>query len=129
MTGSYALASSPASVPSSTNETLSGDAFRFRQVILAATAFGKVFGIDSSNGEILWSRVLGLGWAAEIGGEIHPVQLYATREVSDGGDPEVVLVTQRRADNVSYVFLEMVCHSLENLVRPWLMPFSYTSML
>jgi hypothetical protein len=129
MTGSYALASSPASVPSSTNETLSRDTFGFTQVIVAATAFGKVFGIDSSNGEILWSRVLGLGWAAEIGGRIHPVQLYVTRTVSDGGDPEVVLVTQRRADNVSYVLLEMVCHSLENLVRPWLIPFSSTSML
>ncbi|KIK01760.1 hypothetical protein K443DRAFT_550803 [Laccaria amethystina LaAM-08-1] len=99
VTGSYASASSPASVPSSANETLSRDAFGFRQVIVAATAFGKVFGIDSSNGEILWSRVLGLGWAAEIGGRIHPVKLYLTRTVSDGGDPEVVLVTQRRADN------------------------------
>jgi hypothetical protein len=75
-TGSYTLASSPASVPSLTNENqnLSRDAFGFTPVIAAATAFGKVFGIDSSNGEILWSRVLALGWAAEIGGRIHPVQ-------------------------------------------------------
>jgi hypothetical protein len=109
MAGSYALVSSP---------TLSRDIFGFTQVIIAATAFGKAFGIDSSNGEILWSRVLGLGWAAEIGGRIHPVQLYVTRTASDGGDPEVVLVTQRRADNVSYVLVEMACHSLENLVRP-----------
>ena len=129
MTGSYASASSPASVPSSANETLSRDAFGFRQVIVAATAFGKVFGIDSSNGEILWSRVLGLGWAAEIGGRIHPVKLYVTRTVSDGGDPEVVLVTQRRADNVSHVPFETVCNSPENILRPWLIPFSSTSML
>ncbi|KIJ89884.1 hypothetical protein K443DRAFT_15495 [Laccaria amethystina LaAM-08-1] len=90
MTGSYALVSSP---------TLSRDIFGFTQVVVAATAFGKVFGIDSGNSEILWSRVLGLGWAAEIGGRIHPVQLYVTRKVTDGGDPEVVLVTQIRADN------------------------------
>jgi len=52
-----------------------------------------------------------------------------TRTVSDGGDPEVVLITQGRADNVSYVLHEMVCHSLENLVRPWLIPFSSMSIL
>ena len=63
-------------MPSSTNEALSRHAFGFTQVIVAATAFGMIFGIDSSNGEILWSRVLGLGWAAEIGGRIHPVKLY-----------------------------------------------------
>ena len=82
-------------MPSSANETLSRDAFGFREVIVATTAFGKVFGIDSSNGEILWSRVLGLGWAAEIGGRIRPAKFYVTRTISDGCNPEVVLFTQR----------------------------------
>ena len=71
----------------------SRDVFGFRQVIVAVPVFGNVFGIDFSNGKIL---VLGLGWAAEIGGRIHPFKLYVARTVSDGGDPEVVLVTQRR---------------------------------
>jgi hypothetical protein len=101
VTGSYA--SPIASVrPKSNNATegISRDTFGFRQVIVAATAFGKIFGIDSSNGEIVWSRVLGLGWPGQVGGRIQPVKLFVTRTVSDGGDPEVVLVTQRRADNV-----------------------------
>ncbi|KAF8884531.1 hypothetical protein BD779DRAFT_1443085 [Infundibulicybe gibba] len=97
-TGSYASASSSASIKEDDGH-LSRDTFGFRQVIVAATAFGKVYGIDSSNGEILWSRVLGLGWAAEVGGRIHPVKLFVTKTVSNGGSPEVVLVTQRRADN------------------------------
>lgn len=71
---------------------------------MAATGLGlgKVYGIDSSNGEIVWSRVLGLGWAGEVGGHIQPLKLYVTKTVSDGGDPEVVLVAQRRADNVRF---------------------------
>jgi ER membrane protein complex subunit 1 len=68
---------------------------------VAATAYGKVFGIDSSNGDILWSRVLGYGWAAEVGARIIPVRFFVTKTVGDGSNPEVVLVTQRRAENVS----------------------------
>ncbi|KAF7979908.1 hypothetical protein HWV62_40304 [Athelia sp. TMB] len=103
-TGSYASVSE--SVHASPSDgPLSRDAFGFRQVIVAATSYGKVYGIDSSNGEILWSRVLGLGWAAEVGGTIIPVKLYNTRTVADVGEdgeagtPQVVLVTQRRAQN------------------------------
>jgi predicted alpha-1,6-mannanase (GH76 family) len=69
-------------------------------VVVAATRFGKVYGIDSRNGNIIWSRILGLGWAEEVGGQILPKKLHLTKTVSDGGDPEVVLVAQRRADNV-----------------------------
>lgn len=74
---------------------------------MAATSYGKVYGIDSSSGAILWSRVFGLGWAAEVGGTIIPVKIYTTRTVADVGEdgeagiPQVVLVTQRRAENVS----------------------------
>ncbi|EDR09299.1 uncharacterized protein LACBIDRAFT_318730 [Laccaria bicolor S238N-H82] len=34
-----------------------------------------------------------------MGGRIHSVRPYVTRTVSDGGDPELVFVTQRRAAN------------------------------
>jgi len=103
ITGSYASPTASAT-PKADNSTegIVRDPFGFRQVIVAATAFGKVFGIDSSNGEIVWSRVLGLGWADAVGGRIQPVKLFVTRTVSDGGDPEVVLVTQRHADNVYF---------------------------
>ncbi|KAF8644498.1 hypothetical protein AX16_008429 [Volvariella volvacea WC 439] len=99
--------STPAPPPS-----LVRDTFGFRQVIVAATHHGKVYGIDGSNGEILWSRKLGVGWAAEVGGRIQPVKLFVLKKVGDvdagesgngriGGEakPEVVVVTQRRADN------------------------------
>ncbi|KAL4255601.1 ER membrane protein complex subunit 1 [Pleurotus pulmonarius] len=97
-TGSYASASSAAVAPDSAGKPYR-DAFGFRQVIVVATPYSKVFGIDSSNGEILWSRMFGLGWAAETGGSILPVKLYVTQTVHDGDSPQVVIVAQRRAEN------------------------------
>lgn len=101
VTGSYDSMSSSVA-PTGTNDTasLSRDTFGFRKILVAATSRGKVYGIDSSNGEILWSRVFGLGWAAEVGGRIFPLKIYTTRTVTDGETPQVVLVTQRKANNV-----------------------------
>ncbi|KAM6494820.1 hypothetical protein JOM56_009443 [Amanita muscaria] len=42
------------SVPSSTSSELSRNPFGFRQLIIAATDFGKVYTI---NGEIVWSQI------------------------------------------------------------------------
>lgn len=91
---------SASAASSSAEDTLTRDAFGFRQIIVAATS-SKLFGIDSSNGQVLWSRVFGLGWAAKVGGTIIPVKMFVTRTVSDSEGPQVVVVTQRRADNVS----------------------------
>lgn len=111
VTGSYApphYATSSRSSPKgpiSTEPLLSRDTFGFRQIIVASTAYGKVFGIDSGNGEIVWSRVFGLGWAEEVGGKVVPAKLFVIKTVADGGDPEVAVVTQRRADNVSSLYI------------------------
>ncbi|KAK0476054.1 hypothetical protein IW261DRAFT_1491717 [Armillaria novae-zelandiae] len=95
-TGSYASASSSVAAK---DGSLSRDAFGFRQIILVATDFGKLFALDSSNGNVVWSRILGLGWAAEVGGKHLPVKIFVTRTVSDGESPQAVLITQRRANN------------------------------
>jgi ER membrane protein complex subunit 1 len=111
VTGSYDSVSSSVVPVVSGNDTaaaLSRDTFGLRKIIVAATARGKVYGIDSSNGEVLWSRVFGLGWAAEVGGRVVPAKIFTTRTVSDGETPQVVLVTQRRADNVCPHFRRML---------------------
>ena len=100
-TGSYASVSTSAAADVDSAGVLFRDEFGFRKVIVVATGRGTVFGLNSGNGAILWSRVLGLGWAAEVGGRHIPVKLFVTRTVSDGESPQVVLVTQRAADNVS----------------------------
>ncbi|KAI0651032.1 DUF1620-domain-containing protein [Trametes meyenii] len=99
VTGSYASVSAAVAPSANATEPLSRDTFGFRKVIVAATSHGKIYGIDSANGEVLWSRLFGLGWAAQVGGNIVPAKLFVTRTVSDGETPQVVLVTQRKANN------------------------------
>ena len=98
ITGSYASVSTPISTPSSNNSTaLFRDAFGFRKIIVVATPHGKVYGLDSANGEIIWSRVFGLGWAAEVGGQVLPVKIYTLGTIAEGRRASVAVVTQRRA--------------------------------
>ena len=104
-TGSYASThqrAMPASLTASALDPLARDAFGFRQVIVAVNDLGKIYGLDSSSGAVLWSRILGLGWAAQVGAQIIPVKLFVVQTVADGGFPEVVLVAQRRANNVPF---------------------------
>ena len=101
------------------------DPFGFRQLIIAATEFGKIYAIDTSSGEIVWSRALGLGWAGQpgpdgtvVGGHLDVSKIYVIKPVGSGGSkkgkdkqdkkttdevvkPEVILIAQRVADNVS----------------------------
>ncbi|KAK7046106.1 hypothetical protein VNI00_007107 [Paramarasmius palmivorus] len=101
-TGSYESASSSAA-PAKDNG--SRDAFGFRQVIVAATSRGKIFGLDSSNGDVLWSKLLGLGSRADS--SVKSVKMFLIQAVGDASSgleesekantsgPEVVLVAQR----------------------------------
>ena len=91
-TASYASASAAISHDSG----LHRDEFGFKKIIVAATEHGKIFGIDSSNGHILWSRILGLGFIASVGGVIVPVKMFIVNTVSDGEVPQVVLLTVLR---------------------------------
>ncbi|KAI6156842.1 DUF1620-domain-containing protein [Pisolithus tinctorius] len=90
--------------------TLHSDRFGFRQVIVAATTEGVLYGLDSSNGRVIWRRLFGLGWASgSVGGRVLPVKMYVVPAKSgplgdSSGQEEtmkqtVVLVTQRRAHN------------------------------
>ena len=97
--------SAPTSQSAGASNTLTRDTFGFRKLIVAATARGVVYGLDSSTGTILWSRILDLGWAAAVGAHHVPLKLFVIRTVGDeeGEDPQVVLVTQRFADNVKFL--------------------------
>ncbi|KAG2006142.1 endoplasmic reticulum protein, variant 2 [Coprinopsis cinerea AmutBmut pab1-1] len=87
------------------------DPFSFRQILLTFTAPGKIYALDSSNGEIVWTRTLGLGSAFWMGGSVSARKVWVVRGVNDvvvgegveeGKDKvraEVVLVAERRASN------------------------------
>ncbi|KAL1658638.1 hypothetical protein GGF50DRAFT_131591 [Schizophyllum commune] len=85
-TGAYASATSPAS-----EVGVFRDAFGFRQVIVTATARGVVYGLDSSNGAVLWSRLY-----EDKDGAVTPVKVFTLKTVSDGETPQVVVVAQRK---------------------------------
>ncbi|KAF5352206.1 hypothetical protein D9758_009183, partial [Tetrapyrgos nigripes] len=92
-TGSYESATSSATAHTSTTSTgPSRDTFGFRQLLILATAHGKIYGMDTSNGKILWSRILGLGSQGEEGDKIVPFEgkMFVIKTVGDiTGDPEV----------------------------------------
>ncbi|KAM6494742.1 hypothetical protein JOM56_009365 [Amanita muscaria] len=71
-----------------------------------AGTFKKIYAIDTSNGEIVWSHLLGLGWAEEKGPDAlgqwwceEKGKEKATKAAEEVTRPEVVLVTQRFAAN------------------------------
>lgn len=104
MTGSYASTHQravPASLTASDLDPLARDAFGFRQVIVAASDLGKIYGLDSSSGTVVWSRILGFGQAAQVGAQIVPIKLFVVRTVVNGSFPEAVLVAHRQAKNVT----------------------------
>lgn len=116
----------PASPTTPALDRLARDAFGFRQVIVAANDLGKLYGLDSGSGAVLWSRILGLGWAAQVGGQIIPIKLFVVRTVADGGSPEAVLVTQRRANNVlPFLLFQSLIADLS--LRDWSIRFYSTS--
>lgn len=48
----------------------------------------------------MWSRILGLGSLASVGGVIVPVKMFVVKTVSDGEVPQVVLLTVLRGFDV-----------------------------
>ncbi|ESK86134.1 duf1620 domain-containing protein [Moniliophthora roreri MCA 2997] len=105
-TGDYvSVTSSAAPVKQQTGLGLHRDTFGFRQVIVMATSRGKIFGLDSSNGEILWSKLLSRGSLTNAG--VKSIKMFLVKAVGDASTgleesekanadgPEVVLVAHR----------------------------------
>lgn len=104
--------------------SLGRDAFGFRQVLVTATAYGSVFGLDTASGAVLWTRVLGLGWAGEgVGGTVKPVKIFVVDGEGDGKD--VVLIAQRTATNVSCSLCLEQIEDTDDSCRHWLTRSSF----
>ena len=69
------------------------DQFGFQQIIVAATKNGKIFGLDSSNGNTLWTRNLGL--FGEQGSDLFLKDMWLVREVGDGVNPTLAVLAVR----------------------------------
>lgn len=79
-------------------EALYRDQFGLYKVIVAVTSSGKAFGIHSSNGAIVWSRILGL----ETGRLVKDFKVKVISSVLDGSDsPSVAVIANFVEGHVS----------------------------
>ncbi|KAF8829541.1 hypothetical protein HHX47_DHR3000530 [Lentinula edodes] len=117
-TGSYESATSSAtfSAPSSSALQLPyRDAFGFRQVLVVSTSYGKAYGIDTSNGDILWNRVLGIGQdpvanAVPFGDKLFIMKTVGDADINSEAGPEVVILAKSRVEEVCLHSFKFGCH-------------------
>lgn len=84
--------SSAISVKPLSADNLHRDQFGFQKLLLAVTKGGKLYALDSANGNIVWSRNLGLfGEKAQL--EI--VNMWVVRESGELGNPTVTVLAIR----------------------------------
>lgn len=73
-------------------DRLHRDQFGFQKLVVAVTKGGKLFGLDSANGNIVWSRNLGLfGEKAEL----DIVDMWTVREFGELGNPTLAVLAVR----------------------------------
>ncbi|KAL7412117.1 hypothetical protein BDY24DRAFT_393298 [Mrakia frigida] len=81
----------------STEDGLFRDQFGFRKLLVVGTSTGKVFGLDSSNGNIVWSKLLGK--SVVEGGSLDILGVFVTRPAKTGLKPRVTIVGSSVVDN------------------------------
>lgn len=79
------------------------DQFGFQKLLIAVTNSGKIYALDSANGNIIWSRNLGL--LSQDGPEVRVEGMWVVRDHSQGGP--VVAVLASRNGEVSYAIAEL----------------------
>jgi ER membrane protein complex subunit 1 len=76
------------------------DTFGFHKLLVVSSSTGKVFGIDTTRGDIIWSRLLVEG----SHGGVMPLKMFPFTTVSDGRQPEMILVGHRQSPSVGCCF-------------------------
>ncbi|KAJ1299996.1 hypothetical protein OPQ81_011830 [Rhizoctonia solani] len=87
-TGSYA------SLTSATSSSLERDPFGFRKILVVATNYGTLLGIDTAQGTIVWRKIIGVSSTGPA--DVTPFKLFVTKSALEGPDPEVVLVAEKK---------------------------------
>jgi len=75
------------------------DQFGLQKLVVAVAKNGKVFALDSSNGEIVWSKSLGL--TRHSGPELDVQGMWIVREVGEGVNPTLAIIATRTVEDVS----------------------------
>ncbi|WVW78933.1 hypothetical protein I302_100896 [Kwoniella bestiolae CBS 10118] len=78
------------------------DQFGFQKLLIAATANGKIFALDSSTGKVVWSRNVGL--TNEKGSEIQIENMWNVRDGEGGREPMLtILATKTVGETITTV--------------------------
>ncbi|GHJ84629.1 hypothetical protein NliqN6_1031 [Naganishia liquefaciens] len=86
-----------------TEETLYRDQFGFQQLVVAFTAAGKLYAMDSAHGTIVWSTLLGL--SGGVRGELELVGMWNVRAFTETGNPVISVVavrTRREIETIAF---------------------------
>ncbi|KAG8838290.1 hypothetical protein FRC18_005206 [Serendipita sp. 400] len=92
LTGTY---SKPVASPANSDEpgALWRDVYGFKKIVVAAASTGKVFGIETSKGKIVWNVKLGAG-SPDSSLKIKPIRMTVLKTVSEGFHPEIGIVVE-----------------------------------
>jgi hypothetical protein len=95
--------SSAISVVPLSSDKLHRDQFGFQKLLVVVTRGGKLYAMDSANGNIIWTRNLGLfGEKAEL----EVVNMWTVRELSELGNPNLAVLAVRNG-KVSIIHYQM----------------------
>ncbi|BEI80692.1 hypothetical protein CcaverHIS002_0112210 [Cutaneotrichosporon cavernicola] len=86
-----------AQTPPLSKDKLHRDQFGLQKLVVAISRGGKVYGLDSANGGILWSR--NLGFFDQNGPELQVYGTWATRGLGERGNPQIGVVAVRTRED------------------------------
>ncbi|KIM29172.1 hypothetical protein M408DRAFT_328872 [Serendipita vermifera MAFF 305830] len=101
-TGRYANPSSPSAATSNNAAAMTSnvgtdglwrDTYGLKKIVVMATGTGKVFGIETLKGKVIWSIKLGAG-SPDLSMKIKPIRMVVLKTASEGFHPEVGLVVE-----------------------------------
>jgi outer membrane protein assembly factor BamB len=74
------------------------DQFGLQKLLVAATTKGKLFALDSANGNVIWRTNLGL--TSEQGPELQVKEMYNVRAVGEKGDAMLAVLATKTIGEV-----------------------------
>lgn len=77
------------------------DVFGFQKLLLAVTTGGKVFAMDSTNGNILWTK--NLGKFADNGADLDVFDVWTVRDLGESGSPMLAVLAVQGGAEVSAI--------------------------
>lgn len=90
------------------------DQFGFQKLLIAVTKGGKLYALDSANGNIVWTRNLGLfGETAQL----EVIDMWVVREFSELGNPTLAILASRDG-KVSLAHKDIIKQLLKARSRP-----------